>query len=108
MFSKLAVLASLAIFAVATPTPNGAPVSSGPANLCCGQTQTAGSTAGLAGLGSIGVVIQDLTAIVGTDCSPITGVDVSGSSCTTDPVDCQQFFAHSLNGVNCSPIDISD
>lgn len=74
MFSKLAVsaLAPLAIFAVATPTPNGVATSSGPANLCCAETQTAGSAAGLAALGSIGVVLQDVTAIVGTDCSPIT------------------------------------
>ncbi|KLO17346.1 hydrophobin-251 [Schizopora paradoxa] len=103
MFSKLAVLASLAIFAVATPTG----VSSGPANLCCDQTQTANSAAGAALLGSIGVVIQDVTGLVGSDCSPITGVGVSGTSCTNDPVDCQQFFAQSLIGINCSPIDIS-
>lgn len=70
MFFKLAFLASLVIFAVATPTPNG--VSSGPANLCCDQTQTADSTTGLAALGSIGVVVQGLTAILGTDCSPVS------------------------------------
>lgn len=110
MFSKLAVIASLAIFAVATPTPGGQP-SSG-TNLCCDQTQTAGSAAGVALLSSIGVVVQDLTAIVGSDCSPITvsstvfpgtldvakmdcrflqGVGVSGTSCTNDPVNCQNF-----------------
>jgi len=106
MLYKLVILASLAVVAVATPTPNGAP-SSGPVNLCCDQTQTAGYAAVLATLGSIRVVVQDLTAIVGTDCSPITGVGVSGTSCTNDPVDRQDFFSQSLIGVNCSPIDIS-
>ena len=83
------MLSRLAVLAVATPTPGGSG-DSGPANLCCQQTATAGSAAGAGILALIGVVVQDVTAKIGLDCSPISAVGVgSGNACQASPVCCQ-------------------
>jgi len=106
MFSKLFAVASLAVLAVATPTPGGSG-DSGPANLCCTQTEQANSAAGAGILALVGLVVQDVTGEVGANCSPITGVGVSGTSCTNAPVSCNDFYSAALVGVNCSPIIIN-
>ncbi|KLO19514.1 hypothetical protein SCHPADRAFT_935308 [Schizopora paradoxa] len=76
-------------------------------NACCDSTTTSGA-AGIADLlKSIGVVVQGANVPIGLDCSPITGVGISGTSCTNDPVTCDQVDAKSLIGINCTPIDVS-
>ena len=50
----------------------------------------AGSAAGAALLGLLGVVVQDLNVLLGLDCSPISVVGVgSGSECSASPVCCE-------------------
>ena len=74
MFSKLAIISSLAILAVATPTPNDTPASScttGPIQ-CCQTTTTAGAPAAAAIIALLGIVVQDLNVPVGLTCDPIT------------------------------------
>ena len=74
MFSKLVVLSSLAVLAVATPVPNDEPASScttGPVQ-CCQSTTTAGAPAAASILGLLGVVVQDLNIPVGLTCTPIS------------------------------------
>jgi len=117
MFSKLAILAPLAILAAATPVPTGdGPYGGdGPANLCCVSTQSASSTAGSILLGLVGVAVGDVTALVGGTCSPLTVsptskfifsylnayhhfviiakvIGVGGTSCTNNPVTCQDYY----------------
>lgn len=73
MFSKLALFATLAILAVATPTPNE-PASScttGPIQ-CCETTGKASDPSIASELSLLGIVIQDVDALVGVTCSPIT------------------------------------
>ncbi|KLO13694.1 fungal hydrophobin [Schizopora paradoxa] len=103
MFSKLFVAASLAILAVATPMPNGEPT----ANACCTSTTTAGNSAFASLFKSIGIDVSDVNVPIGLGCSPITVVGVSGTSCTNDPVSCDQIFSPSLVGLNCVPADVS-
>lgn len=90
MFSKLAIIASLAIFAVATPQSacstgslqccesSGeadsaaiAPLLKSCVSLRSGPCETICDSVFIA-FSSIGVVVQDVTALVGVTCSPIT------------------------------------
>ena len=67
MFSKLAILSTFSILAVATAQS----CTTGPIQ-CCQTTETAGSPTAAKLLGLLGVVVQDLNVIVGITCSPIT------------------------------------
>ena len=83
MFSKLFAFSSLAILAVATPTPNDSPAGgscSTGALQCCESTAKASDPTAAGILASIGVVVQDVDAIVGITCSPITVIGVGGGS----------------------------
>lgn len=92
-----------------TPTSGGSggSCSTGPIQ-CCQSTETvsdtlqgacpdsdirkpqAGSAAGTAQLKSLGVVVQDVNAVLGLDCSPISMVGVGGgSACSVHPVCCK-------------------
>ncbi|KDQ50477.1 hypothetical protein JAAARDRAFT_199882 [Jaapia argillacea MUCL 33604] len=110
MFSKLsiAVPTVLAILAVATPTPNE-PASScttGPIQ-CCNSVESASSPAAAGILASLGVVVQDVTALVGLTCSPITAIGVgSGSSCSASPVCCTDNSYGGLISIGCVPITL--
>ena len=50
----------------------------------------ADSVAGAAILSVLGVVVQDVTAKIGLECSPISAVGVgSGNTCSSQPVCCE-------------------
>ena len=83
MFSKLSVVATLAILAVATAAPNSPPPASCSTGTiqCCETVEKASDPAAATILASIGVVVQDVNALVGLTCSPVTVVGVgSGDS----------------------------
>ena len=89
MFSKLFfALSTLAILAAATPVPNDTAdtnaCSTGSIQ-CCQSVQPANSTAIAPILGGLGVVVQDVTALVGLGCSGITAVGVGSGSNTMKP-----------------------
>ena len=69
MIKKFAAVASLAVLAVATPT--GSSGSTGDVE-CCNTVGKASDPAIASELGLLGVVVQDVDALVGLDCSPIT------------------------------------
>ena len=73
MFSKLAVVTSLAILAAATPMPNvpASQCTTGPIQ-CCNSVQKASDPSVSKLLGLLGIVVQDVTALVGVTCSPIS------------------------------------
>ncbi|TDL24349.1 fungal hydrophobin, partial [Rickenella mellea] len=95
MFSKLAIVSSLAILAVATPTPGGG--STPPASQCntapvqcCNSVQKAGAPGVATLLGLLGIVLQDVNIPIGVTCSPIDVVGVgSGASCNNQAVCCE-------------------
>lgn len=69
MFSKLAVfLTSVALLAVATPMPGG----EAPATECCDTVGSPTDPAIAPTLKSLGITVQDIDALVGLTCSPIT------------------------------------
>ncbi|KAL0945827.1 hypothetical protein HGRIS_012111 [Hohenbuehelia grisea] len=74
--------------------------------LCCNSTGHAND--GLIGLilGLLGVVIKDLTVLIGVTCSPLTVIGAGSNSCSHQPVCCTN---NSFNGViatGCSPINL--
>ena len=79
MFSKLFTVATVAILAVATPAT--AQTCSTGSLQCCDSVEKASDPAAAAILASIGVVVQDVDAVVGLTCDPITVIGVgSGDS----------------------------
>ncbi|KAI0750516.1 fungal hydrophobin-domain-containing protein [Fomes fomentarius] len=86
MFAKLAILVSaLSILAVATPSPAvGAPVDPG-----------------------LGITVQDVNALVGLTCTPITVIGVgSGSSCSANTVCCDDTSHGGLVDIGCLPVTL--
>ncbi|KAF8204696.1 hydrophobin-315 [Pholiota molesta] len=75
---------------------------------CCASTPTASDPSTAALLGLLGVVVvQDVTALVGVTCSPITGVGVSGTSCSEQPVCCTDNSFNGIIALGCTPININ-
>ena len=73
MFSKL--FSAAAILAVATPVALTQTCSTGAAQ-CCNTVEKASDPAAAGILASIGVVVQDVDALVGLTCSPVTVIGV--------------------------------
>ncbi|RPD53864.1 hydrophobin [Lentinus tigrinus ALCF2SS1-7] len=107
MFSKLFTIASLAILAVATPAPApDATCSTGPIQ-CCDTVTKASDPAAANILKSIGVVVQDVNALVGLTCSAVTVVGVgSGGSCDAQAVCCENNSFGGLISIGCAPVTL--
>ncbi|KAI0704794.1 hydrophobin, partial [Earliella scabrosa] len=74
---------------------------------CCQQVLPAGSAAVAPILKSIGVVVQDVTALVGLTCSPITVIGVgSGDECSAQTVCCENNSVGGLISIGCVPITL--
>ncbi|KAF8871123.1 fungal hydrophobin, partial [Infundibulicybe gibba] len=74
------------------PPPSGTSIPASQCNVsglqCCNSVQAAGSSAVSGILALLGVVVQDVTALVGVNCSPITAVGIAGNQCSAQPVCC--------------------
>nr|BAB84545.1 hydrophobin-251 [Pholiota nameko] len=111
-FTKMSAFATLALATLAAATPTRR--NDSPSNQCntgslqcCNSLQSANS-ASLAGLlGLLGVVVGTITGQVGVTCSPITGVGVSGTSCSEQPVCCTNNAFNGVIALGCSPININ-
>ena len=84
-FTQLTAVSALALATLAAATP--ARRNSAPSNQCntgslqcCTSVQQADSPAAAKELGLLGVVVQDVTALVGLTCSPISIIGVVGNS----------------------------
>ncbi|KAK0186257.1 fungal hydrophobin-domain-containing protein [Armillaria mellea] len=75
---------------------------------CCDSTESPSdlspSVATL--LGSLGVVVSDLTADVGVTCSPISVIGVGGTSCSSQTVCCDDNHFNGLVALGCTPINV--
>ncbi|KAI0070167.1 fungal hydrophobin [Panus rudis PR-1116 ss-1] len=115
MFSHLAAFTVLAapLLAAATPAP-GAVARGEPASSCstapiqcCESTTSAGSATGAALLKGLGIVVQDVDALLGLTCSPISVVGVgSGSACSTTAVCCEDNSHGGLVSIGCVPVTL--
>ncbi|OSD02172.1 hydrophobin 1 [Trametes coccinea BRFM310] len=108
MFPRVIALAisALPLLAAATPLEARADCSTG--NLqCCDSTESAGSAAGAALLGLLGIVVQDLNVLLGVNCSPITVIGVgTGSSCSAQTVCCEDNSHGGLVSIGCVPVSL--
>ncbi|KAF5356479.1 hypothetical protein D9757_012567 [Collybiopsis confluens] len=108
---KLAfVSAALATLAVATPAPRGGsePASScstGPLQ-CCNTVTTVNDPTAATLIGLLGIVIQDVTALVGLTCSGISLVDLANGGCSAQAVCCQDNSHGGLISVGCIPVTV--
>ncbi|KAI0755673.1 fungal hydrophobin-domain-containing protein [Fomes fomentarius] len=116
MFSRALVLAVSAMPLLAAATPanieartnggGGDSCNTGPVQ-CCNSTATAGSAAGSAILGLLGIVVQDLNLLLGLNCSPITVIGGGvGGDCSAQTVCCQDNSHGSLISIGCIPITL--
>ncbi|KDQ55625.1 hypothetical protein JAAARDRAFT_133553 [Jaapia argillacea MUCL 33604] len=109
MYSKLslAVVGALTILAAATPTPTdpASECNTGPIQ-CCDQVESANSPAAANVISSLGIVVQDVTALVGLTCSPITVIGVGGSSCSAKPVCCQDNSYGGVISIGCVVVEL--
>ncbi|KAI0713767.1 fungal hydrophobin-domain-containing protein [Earliella scabrosa] len=102
MFSRVAAIATLAFVAVAAA--GDSKCNTGPVQ-CCNKLESANSDAGSAILSLLGIAVQDVTAKIGLECSPLSVVGVgSGSGCSTRPVCCENNNVGGLISIGCVPI----
>ncbi|KAH8092552.1 hydrophobin [Cristinia sonorae] len=109
LFTSISVVLAIATLATATPHLVSRALPASQCNTqpvqCCDSTFTEGSAAGAALLESLGIPVQDVNALVGQGCSPLSVVGVGGTSCSANPVCCQD-NSHSLISVSCVPVDL--
>ncbi|KAI0738361.1 fungal hydrophobin [Daedaleopsis nitida] len=111
MFSKLFTISTLAILAVATPTPGGggeppSSCSTGPIQ-CCDSTANASDPAAAGLLSLLGIVVQGVDVLVGLTCSPLTVVGVgAGGSCNAQTVCCEDNSHGGLISIGCLPVTL--
>ncbi|PIL27530.1 hypothetical protein GSI_10681 [Ganoderma sinense ZZ0214-1] len=74
---------------------------------CCNSLEQSNSAAAAGILSVIGVNVQDVTGLIGLQCNPITAVGVgAGSSCSQQPVCCQNNNVGGLVSVGCVPVSV--
>ncbi|KAF8879288.1 hydrophobin-251 [Infundibulicybe gibba] len=76
---------------------------------CCQETQDSKALSPPTNflLGLLGVVLDGLTAQVGLTCSSIGVVAISGNSCSTQPVCCENNSFSGLVALGCTPVNIN-
>ncbi|KAF8898036.1 hydrophobin [Gymnopilus junonius] len=74
---------------------------------CCDSTSSS-TDPGIASLLSLlGINVQDISALVGVTCSPITVVGAGGTSCSEQPVCCTNNSFKGVVALGCTPININ-
>ncbi|KAL7284176.1 hypothetical protein ACG7TL_001458 [Trametes sanguinea] len=112
MFSRVATFAlgALPILAAATPLATRDSCTTGPIQLRTVLTfldHQAGSVAGSAILGLLGIVLQDVNVLLGLNCSPITVIGVgTGNACDAEAVCCENNSFGGLISIGCVPVSL--
>ncbi|KAI0360663.1 fungal hydrophobin [Trametes cingulata] len=101
MFARVAVASVLALpLLAAAQSCNTGPIQ------CCNSVESADSAAVAGILSVLGVVLQDTTAQVGVQCSPISVVGAGQSSCSAKPVCCENNNVGGLISIGCVPVEL--
>ncbi|PPQ70441.1 hypothetical protein CVT26_013935 [Gymnopilus dilepis] len=108
---KLSALATIALaaLAVATPARRNEPADQCTTGSlqCCQSVEQADDPAAASIIKSLGIVVQDVTALVGLTCDPIAVVGAGSSSCSEQPVCCENNSFNGLIAIGCTPININ-
>ncbi|KAF9473249.1 hydrophobin [Pholiota conissans] len=98
----------MAVFAAAAPSGGiSNSCNTGPVQ-CCNSVTSSESPVISTLLGLLGVVLGDVTTQVGLTCSPLSVVGLgSGSSCTSQPVCCENNSFNGVVAIGCSPINLN-
>ena len=116
MFSRVSSILYLAALAIATTTVSTGPVPTGtePASKCdvghlqCCNSVQKGSSSSVQGLlGLLGIVLSNVDVPVGVTCSPISVIGISGTSCTAQPVCCENNDFNGVVAIGCTPVNLS-
>ncbi|KAI0750505.1 hydrophobin, partial [Fomes fomentarius] len=74
---------------------------------CCQMVQTANSLPISVLLGLLGIVLPDLSALVGLGCDPISVIGVgSGNACSANTVCCENNAVGGLLSIGCLPLNL--
>ncbi|CAA7267820.1 unnamed protein product [Cyclocybe aegerita] len=94
---------------VKPPSPTSTPISqcNTGAIQCCNDIQRANTKIVTGLLGLLGVVINEVTALVGITCSPLSVIGIGGNSCTAQPVCCEHNTFNGIIAIGCTPININ-
>ncbi|TFK37335.1 fungal hydrophobin-domain-containing protein [Crucibulum laeve] len=108
-FPILATATAVPRWETPAPTPASQCTGSTGAVQCCNSTQDSQNlSTQLTGiLGLLGVVVGDLTALVGVTCSPITAIGVGGNSCNSQAVCCSNNSFNGVVALGCTPVNLS-
>ncbi|KAF9558075.1 fungal hydrophobin [Agrocybe pediades] len=75
--------------------------------LCCNSVQQADSPSLTTLLGLLGIVIPNVSGLVGLTCDPISVIGVGGGSCSAQPVCCSNHNFNGLLAFGCVPINLN-
>ncbi|PBK61822.1 fungal hydrophobin [Armillaria solidipes] len=115
MFAHISFTALLALPLLATATTiiprgggDGAACTATGTAQCCDSTQSPTDlTAPVVSLlGSLGVVVSQLTGNVGLSCTPITVIGVGGTQCSNQVVCCNDNNFNGVVSLGCTPLNI--
>ncbi|KDR77535.1 hypothetical protein GALMADRAFT_65951 [Galerina marginata CBS 339.88] len=104
-FKVLAAVALGATLAAATGSP-ASQCNTGDLQ-CCDSTGTAKDASIAKLFGLLGIVVQDVNALVGVTCTPITVIGAGGNSCSAQPVCCTNNSFKGVVALGCTPVDLS-
>ncbi|KAI0823839.1 fungal hydrophobin [Trametes gibbosa] len=100
MFARAAAFALALPLLAAAQNCNTGPIQ------CCNSVESANSAAGAALLSALGVALQDVSAQIGLDCSPLSVVGVGAAACGAHPVCCENNDVGGLVSVGCVPVEL--
>ncbi|KAF9524486.1 fungal hydrophobin-domain-containing protein [Crepidotus variabilis] len=109
---SLAAATGTTTVTVTVPPPGQTPTPASQCNTgalwCCNNVQSANS-GGVVGilLGLLDLVVAPVTAQVGSSCSPLSVIGLSGNSCSAQPVCCQNNNFSGLVVIGCSPVNLN-
>ncbi|KAH7912117.1 fungal hydrophobin-domain-containing protein [Hygrophoropsis aurantiaca] len=117
MFARTSALLLVPVFAlaaVAMPADSLAARTDGSSqcntgSIQCCQSTTSATSSGIGSLlGLLGIVLGDVTGLLGLGCSPITAIGTgTGAVCNQEPVCCTGNVYSGLINIGCSPINLN-
>ncbi|EIN06924.1 fungal hydrophobin, partial [Punctularia strigosozonata HHB-11173 SS5] len=73
---------------------------------CCNSVESASSASASLLLGLLGIVLDAVDVLIGVTCSPISVIGLGGSSCSANPVCCENNSFGGLISIGCVPITL--